>query len=58
MFTRREDNELGSGDVWLRDSAVVVHFGSPAGTEFVGPKVDVVKPKWWKRSAWWKRSVL
>ena len=48
------DNELGSGDVWLRDSAVVVHFGSPAGTEFVGPKVDVVKSV---KSKWWKRVV-
>jgi len=44
------DNELGSGDVWLRDSAVVVQFGSPVGTQFVLPDRVVVKSKWWKWS--------
>ncbi len=49
MFERQWDNELGSGDVRIRPSAVVVHFGSPAGTAYA-PRRDEPKKKWWQRA--------
>lgn len=48
VFERGWDNELGSGVVFVRDSAVVVHFGSPVGVRFVLPdRVVMKRKKWW-----------
>ncbi len=33
-MARGEDWELGSGGSWTSHDRVVVHFGSPAGTQF------------------------
>jgi len=48
-YERGWDNELGSGDVWIRPSAVVVHFGSPDGTAYVPRQIEP-KKKWWQRA--------
>lgn len=50
-YTRNWDNELGSGVVYIRDSARVIHFGSPVGEQYVkATSDDEVKQRWWHRA--------
>lgn len=38
------DSSLAPG-VYIRDSAVLVHFGSPSGTRYSVPRVKIAKKK-------------